>query len=108
TFHKHVGELCRGFQLHTDFTDYQHELFRPYRLVACLLKSLRQLCPEYDLWRHHEYEYETGRVPIDVINGGSFLRRWVDDDSSDANALIEKLNWTAADWQQRRQPYLLY
>ena len=108
TFHKHVGELCRGFQLHTDFTGYQHELFRPYRLVACLLKSLRQLRPEYDLWRHHEYEYETGRVPIDVINGGSLLRRWVDDDSSDANALIEKLNWTAADWQQRRQSYLLY
>ena len=41
-------------------------------------KALRQLQPDYPLWRDFLYEYET-RLAIDVINGSPLLREWVDD-----------------------------
>jgi uncharacterized protein YbbC (DUF1343 family) len=79
TFHKHVGTLCAGFQIHVDDPAYDHAAFRPWRLVAVALKALRQLRPDYPLWREFEYEYERDRLAIDVLNGGPLLREWVDD-----------------------------
>ena len=37
------------------------------------------LYPDYPLWRDFAYEYEHGKLAIDVINGGPLLREWVDD-----------------------------
>ena len=91
TFHKHVHEMCHGIQIHTDNDQYQPNEFYPYRLIAGLLKTLRQLRSDYDIWRHHEYEYELDRIPIDVINGGDKLRLWVDDDSADFEQLEAQL-----------------
>ena len=108
TFHKHEHQLCQGIQLHTDFTEYQHENFKPFRLVANILKHLRQLRPDYDIWRYHEYEYEQDRIPIDVINGGPFLRQWVDDDQRAFSELDDLLTTMASEWEISRQPYLLY
>ena len=108
TFHKHMGQLCDGLQIHTDFSGYVHDRFRPYRLVAGLLKSLRQLQPAYPLWRHHAYEYELDRVPIDVINGGLFLRRWVDDESAGFDDLARRLDIELAEWLEERAPFLRY
>src|SRR4029077_7145411 len=34
TFHKHVGKLCAGVQIHVDDGAYDHGTFRPWRLVA--------------------------------------------------------------------------
>ncbi|MFT4797818.1 MAG: hypothetical protein ACJAYE_001231 [Candidatus Azotimanducaceae bacterium] len=108
TFHKHVHELCHGIQIHTDNRHYQHELFMPYRLIAGCLKILRQIRPDYDLWRHHEYEYELNRVPFDVINGGPGLRLWVDDPAQTFEGLEQTLQRELAEWLEERAPYLIY
>ena len=108
TFHKYEGELCEGIQIHTDSMGYQHNEFRPFRLIAELLWRFRRLQPEYKLWRHHEYEYEHGRIPIDVINGGSFFRDWVDNSESTLVELDDRLSATSSDWRRQREPYLLY
>ncbi|MFQ5459066.1 MAG: exo-beta-N-acetylmuramidase NamZ domain-containing protein, partial [Myxococcota bacterium] len=79
TFHKHAGKTCAGIQIHTDNAHYRHASFRPYRLGALMLKSIRLEQPDYDLWRTFEYEYETERRAIDLLSGGTFLREWVDD-----------------------------
>src|SRR5215471_7011683 len=34
TFQKHAGELCAGIQIHVDDSNYDHQRFRPWRLVA--------------------------------------------------------------------------
>ena len=60
TFHKHVGKLCAGFQIHVDDPAYDHDAFRPWRLLALAFKALRALRPEYELWRDFPYEYEAG------------------------------------------------
>ncbi len=98
TFHKHAGKLCAGIQIHVDDSSYDHNAFKPWRLVALAFKALRLLQPEYDLWRDFEYEYEKNRLAIDLINGGELLRQWVDDPGAvaadlDALAIVDERSW---------------
>ena len=108
TFHKHQGELCRGVQFHANGEGYKHNVFKPYRLIAGLLKALRQHSADYDIWRYHPYEYELDRKPIDVINGGAGLREWVDDPARDFSDF--QIDLTAAEqrWQEERSDFLIY
>jgi uncharacterized protein YbbC (DUF1343 family) len=100
TFHKHVGKLCHGVQIHTEGAAYDHETFRPWRVVALAFKAIRRLYPDYPLWRDFPYEYEHGKLAIDVINGGPGLRAWVDDPAAtpqdlEASALLDEQAWTS-------------
>ncbi|HKT74330.1 MAG TPA: DUF1343 domain-containing protein [Steroidobacteraceae bacterium] len=109
TFHKHVGKLCAGFQVHVeDAAYYDHDSFRPWRLFALAFKALRRLRPDYEIWRNFPYEYELQRLAIDVINGSDLLRRWVDDPAAtpsdlDALAVPDETAWT-----HEREAMLLY
>jgi uncharacterized protein YbbC (DUF1343 family) len=100
TFHKHVGLLCHGLHIHAEGAAYDHQAFRPWRVQALAFKAIRTLYPAYDLWRDFPYEYEFGKLAIDVINGGPGLRLWVDDDHArpadlDALALDDENEWQA-------------
>ncbi|HYI46884.1 MAG TPA: DUF1343 domain-containing protein [Allosphingosinicella sp.] len=108
TFHKHAGKLCHGVHIHPEGGFYDHQRFRPWRLQALAFKAIRRLCPDYGLWRDFPYEYEEGRLAIDVINGSPLLREWVDDAAA-APGDLEAL--TAPDeqaWEDERRPYLRY
>ena len=78
TFHKHAGQACPGFELVTADPVFDPVRCRPYRLITAILRIVRELHPDLPLWRDPPYEYETDRLPIDVIAGGPALRRWVD------------------------------
>jgi uncharacterized protein YbbC (DUF1343 family) len=108
TFQKHVGELCAGLQIHVDDPAYDHEAFRPWRLIALAFKALRALRPEYELWRDFPYEYEQGRLPIDVINGSELLRTWVDDPAATAADLDALVRPDEDAWGEEREAVLLY
>ena len=109
TFHKHVGQLCAGVQIHVeDPTHYVHAEFRPWRLQALAFKALRRQAPDYPLWRDFPYEYELGKLAIDVINGGPQLREWVDDPGAPPAALEALASADEAAWRQSRALYLLY
>ena len=82
TFHKHVGQLCSGIQIHVEGAAYNHQAFRPWRLMALAFKALRKIRPDYELWRDFPYEYEHDQLAIDLINGSDLLRLWVDDDDA--------------------------
>jgi uncharacterized protein YbbC (DUF1343 family) len=107
TFYKHVGKLCSGLQIHVEDPGYDHDTFRPWRLQALAFKALRQLQPDYPIWRDFPYEYET-RLAIDVINGSPLLREWVDDASATVADLEAAASKDERDWQQERAPILLY
>ena len=108
TFQKHVGKLCAGLQIHVDDPNYNHDTFRPWRLIALALKSLRTLRPDYDLWRKFAYEYEHDRLAIDLINGSEFLRQWVDDREGTPADLDGLANADEDSWREERKPVLLY
>jgi uncharacterized protein YbbC (DUF1343 family) len=100
TFHKHAGSLCSGVQIHVENAGYDHALFKPWRVQALAFKAIRQLYPDYPLWRDFPYEYETGKLAIDVINGSELLRTWVDDPRAtpgdlDSLATPDERRWEA-------------
>jgi uncharacterized protein YbbC (DUF1343 family) len=108
TFQKHAGQLCAGVQLHVDLGSYSHAAFRPWRLHALAFKALRALEPKYPLWRDFAYEYEHGRLAIDVINGSDLLRRWVDGRRSTPAELDALARADEKAWQRERRRFLLY
>ncbi|QDH73148.1 exo-beta-N-acetylmuramidase NamZ domain-containing protein [Brevundimonas sp. M20] len=108
TFHKHVGKLCSGVQIHVDDPAYDHEAFQPWRVQALGFKAIRRLYPDYDLWRDFPYEYAFGKLPIDVINGGPSLREWVDNPASTPDDLDAVATPDEEAWLTSRAPFLLY
>jgi uncharacterized protein YbbC (DUF1343 family) len=108
TFHKHAGQLCAGLQIHVDDPAYDHHAFRPWRLVAAAFKALRQLRPDYPLWRDFPYEYESERLAIDLINGGPLLRDWVDDPAASPGDLEALTRRDEAAWRAATADLLLY
>jgi uncharacterized protein YbbC (DUF1343 family) len=108
TFHKHAGKLCHGLQFHAEAPAYAHAAFRPWRLQALAFKAIRRLYPDYPLWRDFAYEYETGKRAIDVINGGTALRDWVDDAAALPGDLEAMATVDEAKWTEERRAFLLY
>ncbi len=108
TFQKHAGFNCSGFQIHLDDRAYQHELFKPYRLIGLWLKAIRNLYPDYQIWRDFHYEYETTRLAFDLINGGPQLREWVDDKVAVCNDLDKVCGPDEKAWTESRKEFLLY
>jgi uncharacterized protein YbbC (DUF1343 family) len=108
TFHKHAKTLCSGVQIHTEGPYYDHAAFKPWRVQALAFKAIRALYPGYDLWRDFPYEYELGKLAIDVINGGPGLREWVDDPAAAPGDLDAITTPDEAAWENERKPFLLY
>jgi uncharacterized protein YbbC (DUF1343 family) len=108
TFHKHAGKLCNGVQLHTEGPAYDHAAFKPWRLQALAFKAIRRLYPDYPLWRDFPYEYELGKLAIDVINGSPLLREWVDDPAAAPGDLDVLTLPDERAWEAERREHLLY
>jgi uncharacterized protein YbbC (DUF1343 family) len=108
TFHKHKGLLCAGLQTHVEDAWYDHAAFQPWRLQALAFKALRNLRPDYELWRDFAYEYEQDRLAIDLINGSELLREWVDDRTAQPGDLEVLTRADERTWTEQRADVLLY
>ncbi len=108
TFHKHVGKLCNGLQIHAEAPNYDHLSFRPWRVQALAFKAIRRLYRDYPLWRDFAYEYETGKLAIDVINGSPLLREWVDDAAATPQDLDAITVPDEEAWLSERQAHMRY
>lgn len=74
TFQKYAGQPCGGAFIHV--TD--RDAFRPVLTTIAMLVATRELWPEHLAWREPPYEYETVRLPIDILAGNSWVREGVD------------------------------
>ena len=108
TFHKHVGEMCRGVFVHAEGPFYEHSSFKPWRLQSLAFKALRRLYPDYALWRDFPYEYVFDKLAIDVINGSPLLREWVDDSSAEPGDLDTITMADEDAWSEERDRFLIY
>ncbi len=66
TFHKFKGELCGGAQFHV--TD--RKSFLPWWTALSILNQLREDYGEHFRWKEPPYEYETEKLPIEILIGG--------------------------------------
>lgn len=108
TFHKHAGKMCQGFQVHTDTPAYDHDKFSPFRLTLVFLQAIKALYPQYQLWSTHDYEYERDRLPFDIINGGTFIREWIENSNASATDMDTRLQQDEQQWHDCIQDILLY
>lgn len=70
TFQKHAGRLCGGAQIHV----FDRKAFKPFKTAVAILKAVNELYPAYPLWKLPPYEYETEKMPIDILVGSDRLR----------------------------------
>lgn len=70
TFQKHAGKLCGGAQIHV----IDREKFNPFKTGVAIIKVVHELYPEEFQWKQPPYEYETLKMPIDLLAGSSRLR----------------------------------
>jgi uncharacterized protein YbbC (DUF1343 family) len=70
TFQKHAGKLCGGAQIHI----LDREKFKPFKTGVAILKAMHDLYPEDFKWKRPPYEYETEKMPIDILAGTERLR----------------------------------
>ena len=108
TFHKFHDRLCHGYQIHTDTPSYKPQLFKPFRLVALTLKCIRELYPQYPIYREFAYEYVEDRLAFDVINGGPKLREWIEDKNQSVAQLEKALKKDEKVWKTEIRRFWLY
>jgi uncharacterized protein YbbC (DUF1343 family) len=103
TFQKYAGQRCGGCQIHVQTP--QH--FSPMETAAYMLSALRHVGPRAFDWREPPYEYETERMPIDILAGSDRLRRHINDDL-DPRYIIEEWEEEIQPFLRVRERYLLY
>jgi uncharacterized protein YbbC (DUF1343 family) len=104
TFQKHTGKLCGGAQIHV----INRERLKPFKTGVAIIKSIHDLYPEHFAWKQPPYEYETEKMPIDILAGTDRLRKDIEKG--------EKLDKMEEWWQeeclqfnkQYRKKYLMY
>ena len=70
TANKWQGQACRGFQIHISDPDE----YRPYQTSLRLLQAVILTHRKAFKWKQPPYEYETKRLPIDLIIGSREIR----------------------------------
>ena len=73
-----------------------------------MLKCVRELYPDYEIYRDFAYEYTIGKRAFDVINGGPDLREWIEDPAATVQDLEKTLHKDEKAWAQMRKNYLIY
>lgn len=81
--------------------------FNPVRTGLALLRGIVSLHGQAFRWKQPPYEYETERLPIDVIAGGPWVREWAEGQRPWPE-LLERERADAGAFEQERREYLLY
>jgi uncharacterized protein YbbC (DUF1343 family) len=70
TFQKHAGELCGGAQIHIT----SRQQFKPFKTGVAVIKAIHDLYPKDFVWKQPPYEYETEKMPVDILAGTERIR----------------------------------
>lgn len=102
TFQKHAGLLCGGAQLHV----IDRDEFRPVETAVSILHAVRQMTSEFD-WRPPPYEYETEKMPIDILWGNDKLRSAIEA-GVEPEEIMREANEGISGFEELITPHLLY
>jgi len=103
TFDKFAGQLCHGAQIHV----LNRHTFKPYLTGLAVIATIRELSPTAFAWRKPPYEFETRRLPFDMLTGTDSIRLAIE-----AGAAPQEIEagWQAEldGFRQVRREFLLY
>jgi len=103
TFDKYAEELCHGAQIHV----LDRKTFKPYLTGLSIVSVLRELVPDSFKWRKPPYEFETERLPFDILTGTDSIRLAIEAGVPPQDI---EAGWRAQldDFRELRKQYLLY
>lgn len=96
---KHAGIDCRGVQAHI----VEPRMYDPLRTWLNVIVTIRAYFPEEFGWA----EPHNGRYMFDLLMGNRWARSMIDNDARVADILAEERK-VCAEFEERRQPYLIY
>lgn len=103
TFHKFQGQSCGGLQVHV--TDRKQ--FKAFLTYLRVIQRIREFHPRDFAWRDPPYEYETEKLPFDILCGNSTIRQVIESGGSLA-ALERSWQKECTAFARQRKPFLLY
>jgi len=105
TFDKWRDEDCGGVALHVDDVG----AFQPVRTTVALLACVARLWPDQLDWLPPPYEYETQKMPIDILFGNDRLRHQLASGGPrNLGELAALVDCDTAAWGQRVSNATLY
>ncbi len=103
TFHKFWGESCGGIQIHV----LNRRTFKPFLVALQIIQTVRELYPTHFLWRDPPYEYETEKLPFDILCGTDHVRQAIETGRA-VTTLESRWQDACSGFARERQPFLLY
>jgi uncharacterized protein YbbC (DUF1343 family) len=103
TFQKHAGTACAGCQMHV----MDRAAFRPVQSGVTLMAAFLAANPDRFRWRQPPYEYETQKMPIDILAGSSELREQIETGVS-AGDIAQSWKAPVTAFSKVRDRFLLY
>jgi uncharacterized protein YbbC (DUF1343 family) len=103
TFHKHARKTCGGCQIHV----LDRRTFRPVLTGVALIAAFRSFDAEAFRWRDPPYEYETEKLPFDILAGSSELREQIEAGVA-PESIAESWEPSVAEFLALRSRFLLY
>ena len=103
TFQKHARQACGGVQIHV----LDREAFPAVQAAVAVLIDMRAQNTSRFQWRQPPYEYETEKLPFDILAGSSQLREQIE---AGVPPETIQLSWQGEldAFARDRTPYLLY
>jgi uncharacterized protein YbbC (DUF1343 family) len=103
TFQKHAGKMCGGVQIHVNDRDR----FEPFLTGIATISAVKELFPDSFRWRDPPYEYESVKMPIEILCGGQRIPAQIEQGASPE---VIRQGWQedVARFVALRQSYLLY
>ncbi len=104
TFQKHKGKLCGGAQIYVT----NRNKYKPFKTGVAIIKAVHNLYPEHFEWKQPPYEYETEKMPIDILAGTDKLRKDIEN-GEDLNKMEEWWKEQCEEFNKKvRKKFLLY
>ena len=103
TFQKHAGSVCEGVQVHVR----DRRRFDAYLSYLLLIHHARRQDRRRFAWREPPYEYETRKLPFDILCGTDRVRRAIEADRS-PRRLVQGWTRERTAFLKRRTRHLLY
>jgi uncharacterized protein YbbC (DUF1343 family) len=102
TFHKHAKTTCGGCQIHV----VDRDAFQPVLTGVALTAAFREADASF-AWRPPPYEYETVKLPFDILAGSSRLREQIEQ-GVPPEEIARSWEPEVAEFERIRRKFLLY
>jgi len=103
TFHKFQGQSCGGVQMHVQ----DRKLLKPFLTTLTLIQRCFDLYQPRFAWRSPPYEYETEKLPFDILCGTDMIRKTIES-GRPVRDLEPEWQADVTAFTRERKPFLLY